>query len=184
MFIGSVDVPETKRLKKLQMRKEQNTIRSSKQASAASASNYYSVENEGETEIEDAMEVKTAEDQEGTKDGPYTTFASKSFQQPTLTVQMDGAGHLWHFINSSRYLPEKYRDIIKQVISRNAYFAAPENLLLAMLTDNRCHIRTLAAWRIIKAREIGPGGNCVRRFVIPAVDFRATDYVDLIDWQA
>ncbi|GBO44274.1 hypothetical protein AVEN_163346-1 [Araneus ventricosus] len=27
-------------------------------------------------------------------------------------------------------------------------------------------------------------GNCVHRFVIPAVNFGATDYVDLIDWQA
>ncbi|GBM37225.1 hypothetical protein AVEN_14989-1 [Araneus ventricosus] len=53
-----------------------------------------------------------------------------------------------------------------------------------MLTDERCHIRTLAARRIIKAREIFPDGNCVRRFVIPAVNFQATDYVDLIDWQA
>ncbi|GBM69300.1 hypothetical protein AVEN_86630-1 [Araneus ventricosus] len=31
--------------------------------------------------------------------------------------------------------------------------------------------------------EIDPGVNCLRRFIIPAVDFRATDYVDLIDWQ-
>jgi hypothetical protein len=38
----------------------------------------------------------------------------------------DGARHLWHFISSSRYLPKKYRDIIDPVISRNAYFAAPE----------------------------------------------------------
>ncbi|GBM25594.1 hypothetical protein AVEN_181710-1 [Araneus ventricosus] len=53
-----------------------------------------------------------------------------------------------------------------------------------MLTDERCRIRTLAAGRIIKARESGPDGNCVRRFVIPAANFRATDYVDLIDWQA
>ncbi|GBN10906.1 hypothetical protein AVEN_157611-1 [Araneus ventricosus] len=43
-----------------------------------------------------------------------------------------------------------------------------------MLTDQRCHIRTLAA---------GPDGNCVRRFVIPAVNFRATDY-DHNDWEA
>ncbi|GBN64646.1 hypothetical protein AVEN_102363-1 [Araneus ventricosus] len=56
-------------------------------------------------------------------------------------------------------------------------------MLLAMLTDERCYIRTLAARRIIKAREIGLGGNCVRRFVIAAVNFRVTDYVDLIDWQ-
>ncbi|GBM82064.1 hypothetical protein AVEN_224081-1 [Araneus ventricosus] len=32
--------------------------------------------------------------------------------------------------------------------------------------------------------EIGPKGNCVRRFVIPAVNIRPTDNVDLIDWQA
>ncbi|GBO36536.1 hypothetical protein AVEN_21139-1, partial [Araneus ventricosus] len=96
----------------------------------------------------------------------------------------DGARYLWHFINSSRYFPKKYRDIIEPVISRNAYLAAPESMLLDMLTDERCHIRTLAARRIIEAREIGPDGNCVRRFVIPVANFGATDYVDLIDWQA
>ncbi|GBM93434.1 Transposable element Tc1 transposase [Araneus ventricosus] len=42
----------------------------------------------------------------------------------------------------------------------------------------------LAAQQIIKEREIGPDGNCVHRFVIPEVNFGATDYVDLIDWQA
>ncbi|GBM43376.1 hypothetical protein AVEN_264597-1 [Araneus ventricosus] len=96
----------------------------------------------------------------------------------------DVARHLWHFISSSRYLPKKYRDIIEPVICLNAYFEAPKNMLLAMLTDERCHIRTLAARRIIKAREIGKDGNCVRRFITPAVNIRATDNVDLIDWQA
>ncbi|GBN97407.1 hypothetical protein AVEN_219435-1 [Araneus ventricosus] len=80
----------------------------------------------------------------------------------------DGARHLWHFISSSRYLPKKFLDIIEPVISRNAYFSAPENMLLAMVTHERCHIRTLAARQIIKAREIGTDGNCDRRFVIPA----------------
>ncbi|GBM62463.1 hypothetical protein AVEN_268753-1 [Araneus ventricosus] len=32
--------------------------------------------------------------------------------------------------------------------------------------------------------EIGTEGNCVSRFIIPAVNFGATDYVDLIDLQA
>ncbi|GBN33389.1 hypothetical protein AVEN_131634-1 [Araneus ventricosus] len=50
MLIGCFDVLETKRLRKHQMLKEQNTIRSAKHASADYASNYYSVENEGETE--------------------------------------------------------------------------------------------------------------------------------------
>ncbi|GBO17015.1 hypothetical protein AVEN_143958-1 [Araneus ventricosus] len=93
----------------------------------------------------------------------------------------DGARHLRQFTTSSRYLSKMYSDIIEPVISRNAYFAAPGNMLLAMLTYGRCHIITLAAWRIIKAREIGPDGNCVRIFVIPALNFRATDYIDLID---
>ncbi|GBN45680.1 hypothetical protein AVEN_36276-1 [Araneus ventricosus] len=53
-----------------------------------------------------------------------------------------------------------------------------------MLTDERYHIGNLAARRINKAREIRPDYNCVRRFVFPAVKFRATNYVDLIDWQA
>ncbi|GBN17287.1 hypothetical protein AVEN_244044-1 [Araneus ventricosus] len=54
-------------------------------------------------------------------------------------------------------------------------------MLLAMLIDERCHI---AAGRIIKAREIAPDGNCVRRFVTPVVNIRATDVVGLIDWHA
>ncbi|GBM01155.1 hypothetical protein AVEN_27253-1 [Araneus ventricosus] len=57
-------------------------------------------------------------------------------------------------------------------------------MLLAMLTDDRCHIINLAARRIIKAREIVPDDKCVRRFVIPVVNFRAADCIDLIDWQA
>ncbi|GBM05461.1 hypothetical protein AVEN_94758-1 [Araneus ventricosus] len=90
----------------------------------------------------------------------------------------DDARHLWHFISLSRYLPKKYRNIIEPIISRNSYFAAPENMLLTMLTDERFHITTLASRRIIKAREIVRDGNCV----IPGVNFQATDYVGIIDW--
>ncbi|GBN88185.1 hypothetical protein AVEN_19918-1 [Araneus ventricosus] len=56
-------------------------------------------------------------------------------------------------------------------------------MLLAMLTDERCHIRTLEDRRIIKAREISTDGNFVRRFVISVINIRATDNVDAIDWQ-
>ncbi|GBN34686.1 hypothetical protein AVEN_116956-1 [Araneus ventricosus] len=98
-------------------------------------------------------------------------YAPSWFQIKVHHSIKDGSRHLWHFISSSRYLPKKYRDIIEPVISRNVYFAAPENMLLAMLTGERCHIRTLTVWRIIKAREIGPDDNCVRRFITPAVNF-------------
>ncbi|GBM79968.1 hypothetical protein AVEN_122558-1 [Araneus ventricosus] len=52
-------------------------------------------------------------------------------------------------------------------------------MLLDMLTDEKCHIRTLTALRIIRAREIGPEGNCSRIFVIPAVNFGAADYAQI-----
>ncbi|GBN55321.1 hypothetical protein AVEN_206273-1 [Araneus ventricosus] len=73
------------------------------------------------------------------------SFYAPSCFRIKLHYIKDDARHLWHFISSSRYLPKKYRDINEPVISRNAYFAVPENMLLAMLTDERCHIRTLAA---------------------------------------
>jgi hypothetical protein len=44
--------------------------------------------------------------------------------------------------------------VIDPVISRNAFFATPENILIAMLTDDRAYIRTIAVRRIIKAREV------------------------------
>ncbi|GBO44803.1 hypothetical protein AVEN_33669-2-1, partial [Araneus ventricosus] len=106
-------------------------------------------------------------------------YASSWFRIKVHHSIKDDARRLWHFISSSRYLPKKYRNIIEPVISRKAYFEVPENIILDMLTDERCHIRTLATRRIIKARD----GNCIRIFVIPAVKFGATDYVDLIDWQ-
>lgn len=32
-------------------------------------------------------------------------------------------------------------------------------------------------------KEIDPDGSCVCRFVIPALNLLATDYLNLIDWQ-
>lgn len=78
-------------------------------------------------------------------------------------------------------MSKKYGDIIDPVISCNVYIAAPENILLVMLTDERCPIMDLAARRIIKTRDIGTDDNCVRIFVIPVVNLEATDYVDFID---
>lgn len=50
-----------------------------------------------------------------------------------------------------------------------------------MLNIERCHISIIAARRIINARENIPDGNGVRRFVILAVNFGVTDYLDFID---
>lgn len=92
-----------------------------------------------------------------------------------------GARHLFTTISVSRKLPKILQPIIKKVIQDNGYFAHPENILIAMLTDTRNHIRELAVKRILQSRQ-----NDVphRIFRIPKINFNAEDYIDLIDWSA
>lgn len=95
----------------------------------------------------------------------------------------DGAKHLWLTIHKSRYLSEPMRAIVDRVIQHNSYFAHPENLILAMLTDDRQHVRELGLRRILRARTCNQRNVCIRVFQIPPLNFEATDYTELIDWQ-
>src|SRR6218665_3506865 len=82
----------------------------------------------------------------------------------------------------SRYLSPKPKRIVDPVIHRNAYFAHPENLLLAMMTNHRQHIRELGLRRVMKARAAHHSGQ-IRRFKVPAkLNFDAVEYFDMIDW--
>ena len=72
--------------------------------------------------------------------------------------------------------------IVDLVIHRNAYFAHPENLLLAMMTDHRPHIQELGLRRVMKARAAHPSGQ-IRKFKVPAkLNFDAVKYFKMIDW--
>ena len=59
-----------------------------------------------------------------------------------------GARHLFKVIQQSRYLSQELRDKVDPVLQRNAYFAHPENLLLAIISDERQYIRELELRRI------------------------------------
>lgn len=90
----------------------------------------------------------------------------------------DGFIHLWEMIKCSRYLKKEYKDIIDPVIERNAFFGNHENILLA-ITDSRRHIRELGLRRIIAARS---KPKSVRNFEVPPINFEASEYIDLINW--
>lgn len=94
-----------------------------------------------------------------------------------------GAKHLFHMIKSSRYLPSEIKKIVDPVIQRNSYFGHPENVLLAMLADDRKHIRELSLRRILKCRSQNRDES-VREFKVPPINFDAQEYVDLVDWQS
>jgi hypothetical protein len=95
-----------------------------------------------------------------------------------------GAKHLFRQIQLSRYLSTDLLDVVDPVVQRNGFFGHPENLLLAMISDERQHIRELGLRRILKARaETKPGDN-VREFKVPALNFNATDYFEVINWHS
>lgn len=95
----------------------------------------------------------------------------------------EGSRHVWKMVKYSRYLKPELREVVDEVIQRNAYFVHAENLLLAMVTDSRDHIRKLACRRILAARkENAAKSKTVRQFRVPSINFDAVDYIDLVQW--
>lgn len=96
----------------------------------------------------------------------------------------EGPRHLFSLITRSRYLTPEIKAVIDPVIRRNAFFAHPENILLAMITDHRKHIRQLGLRRILKCRVDGFQTSNIRQFKVPELNFEAQDYTELINWQS
>lgn len=93
-----------------------------------------------------------------------------------------GPKHIFKVIQTTRQFPDDIKKIIDPVIQRNAFFSHPENMLLAMIVDERQHIRELGYRRVLKARTKNPKGKSVRTFTTPSLNFDATDYTEMIDW--
>lgn len=77
-------------------------------------------------------------------------------------------------------LPSTIRATIEPVIQRNAYWCHPEAVLLAMVADPDDAIRAKALQVIQRCREQSRGQ--VRQFVIPKLNFSATSYIEMFDW--
>ncbi|GBN88697.1 hypothetical protein AVEN_19754-1 [Araneus ventricosus] len=97
---------------------------------------------------------------------------------------IDGPKHVFQAIQTTRYLSYELLQVVDPVMQRNAFFAHPENVLLAMLVDEREYIRELGYRRILKARQIVPKKKTVRNFVPPKINFQASDYIEMINWNS
>ena len=93
----------------------------------------------------------------------------------------DGPKHFFQLVSKSRCLPGKYRTVVNKVLQHNSYFAHAENILLAMLHDDSSIIRELSVRRILKARE--KKVTRARKFQLPKINFEATTYYSMINWQ-
>ena len=97
-----------------------------------------------------------------------------------------GARNFFFIITCNRLLlDESVRNCVETVLTRNCYFAHPENILLAAVTDNDIAIRRNAAQIIVAARK-STDADTVRKFSKSSVilKFDATDYFNMIDWNA
>lgn len=108
-------------------------------------------------------------------------YAPTWFDIKTKSSCKYGPIHLFNMVKRCLYLRDNLKSIVLKTIQRNAFFAHPENILLAMLQDDESHVRELAIQRILKARKEFKGKK-VREFQLPELRVDAPSYYDLIDW--
>ncbi|GBN18978.1 hypothetical protein AVEN_86935-1 [Araneus ventricosus] len=96
----------------------------------------------------------------------------------------EGPKHVFQAIQTSRYLSDESLQVLDPVIQRNAFYEHTENVLLAMFDNEREHVRELGYRRILKARQIVPKKKTARHFVPPKINFHASDYIEIINWNS
>lgn len=96
---------------------------------------------------------------------------------------VDGPRHLLNMIKWSKNFDKDVLEIINPVIQRNGFYAHPENILISMVTDESKLIRELGYRRLLRIRQEVQDDH-IRFFTIPKINFDATDFVELIDWQS
>ena len=117
-------------------------------------------------------------------------FVMTNYGPMWFTIKMkplitDAPKHVFHQTKLLKLLPAHVVNIVKPYVSRNAYYAHPENLLLAMLDDEDENVRKKAVNLIKTIRaEHQPPHRPVRPFSVPEIDYDADDYHSIIDWES
>ena len=93
-----------------------------------------------------------------------------------------GARNLYRSVELLRLLPPDIQAIVRPVLQRNGYWAHPEQLLLAMVSDDSRETREKAV-TLIRAARLQVTED-VRSFELPDINFAAAGYMDLIDWSS
>ena len=102
--------------------------------------------------------------------------------KPLIT---DAPKHVFQQMKLLKLLPSHVADIVRPYVSRNAYYAHPENLLLAMLDDDDENVRKKAVDLIKNIRaEHQPSHRPVRPFSVPEIHYDADNYYTMIDWES
>lgn len=115
-----------------------------------------------------------------------TNYAPNWFSIKCQPTCIQGPKHVYRSIQCMKFLPTNVSSIVQPYIARNAYFAHPENILLAMMADADEHKRKKATAVVMKVKEHEHETHTrskVRRFVVPPINFQAKDWDELINWE-
>ena len=93
----------------------------------------------------------------------------------------DGPKHVYTATQLLQELPDYVVAIVKPYVSRNAYFAHHENVLLCMLADDDKDKRTQAVHLILQCRAQKNKELTIRQFQVPKLRYEASDWSDMID---
>ena len=97
----------------------------------------------------------------------------------------DGSKNFYYLVELTQDLPDAAdRETAQKVLQRNSFWAHPENLVVSMMGDKDKEVRREAVNWVKRAREEYDPANHPRQFFTPQVDFCATSYTKMVDWES
>ena len=107
-------------------------------------------------------------------------YAPMWFRIKSRPAFVYGAVHQFRAMQLLKTLPEDVQNVAKGAVQRNAYFAHPENLIAAMLSDPDSAVRDQGVSLILGTRR---QAECQRRqFRVPPLNWEANSYTEMIQW--
>lgn len=109
-------------------------------------------------------------------------YAPFWFLVRTKPLAIHGSRHIFKFIQWTRELSQTVQNVARASLKQNGFFCHPENILLAMITDEDPAIREDGFNKILRARE-SPVGE-IRTFHVPNIRYKCEKYTDMIQWES
>ena len=96
-----------------------------------------------------------------------------------------GHMHLFRLMQLVTAQPGDVQQAVRSTVEPNAYFAHPENLLVAMVSDSYGPVLDQGVSRLLAARkqELGATASKRRQFRVPALNWEAQSYPSMIKWE-
>ena len=112
-----------------------------------------------------------------------TNYAVMWFEWKCEPDMKDAPKHVFKQIQLLNNLPKSTVDVVKPYVK--SWYCHPESLLVAALCDDDENARSFAVDKLLTLRDGAETGDTSKRvFKPPPINFDATSYLQLIDWES